>query len=255
MEDWQNISFEEKVDVKNIVLFPSDLHLKSEIKEFKNGIKEEQSDYPAHNDIKTEKIELIERNKDDNASVLSRNENFICQICALEFGNKVVLNIHNSFMHPEETKEDQITDLGRKNESVYDKIKQSKCKASDFETRQKDNLNTSKESVYKAIKKFKCNICDHETARKDNLNNHIKTVHERIKPFKCSICDFKTAHQTVLKRHIVSIHEGIKPFKCNLCAFETARKGNLKDHILSVHEGIKPFKCNICDYKTATNSD
>ena len=250
MEDWQNISFEEKVEVKNIVLFPSDMHLKSEIKEFKNGIKEEQSDYLAHNDIKTEKIELIERNRDANAFEFSRNENFTCQICALEFGNKVVLNIHNSFMHPEETKEDQIPNLGMKNESVHGKIKQPQCKASDYETRQKDNLNTTIESGNKGIKKFKCNLCDCKTTRKSNLKKHIESVHEGIKPFKCNICDFKTGHKPSLKKHIESIHEQIKQFKCNICDFETGHKPSLKKHIESIHEQIKQFKCNICDFET-----
>ena len=45
----------------------------------------------------------------------------ICQTCGLEFGNKAVLKIHNSLVHPEENKDDQNRDLGRKDEAdVHD---------------------------------------------------------------------------------------------------------------------------------------
>ena len=258
MEDWLNISFEEKVDVKNIVWLPSNFHLKQEIKEFNNGIKQEQSeddtdiiDNSAQNTIKTEKVELIKRNRDANGSEVSKTEKFICQICALEFGNLTVLKIHNSFLHPEGTNDNQINNLGRKNESVHDKIKQPQCKASYFETRQKDNLNTNIESGNEGIKKFKCNLCHYKTTRKNNLKKHIESVHEGIKPFKCNICDFKTGHKGSLKKHIESIHEQIKQFKCNICDFETGHKPSLKKHIESIHEQIKPFKCKICDYKAS----
>jgi hypothetical protein len=70
-EDWQNSSLEEKVDLDNLVLFPPDSYPDAEIREFDKDIKKEQSEEnsgiienPAHNDIKTEKVELIEPEND-----------------------------------------------------------------------------------------------------------------------------------------------------------------------------------------------
>ena len=108
MEDWQNSSLEEKVDLENLVLFPPESYPISGINEVKSGIKEEQSekgndlvDNPAQKDIKTEKVEVIEQDSVTRSFELCRNGAEICQICGLEFGNKAVLKIHNSFVHPE----------------------------------------------------------------------------------------------------------------------------------------------------------
>ena len=101
MEDWQNSSLEEKVDLDNLVLFQPDSYLISGISELRSGIKEELSkedddviENPAHNDIKTENVELIEPDNDTRSFEFSINGGEICQICGLEFGNKVVLKIH-----------------------------------------------------------------------------------------------------------------------------------------------------------------
>ena len=44
MEDWQNSSLEEKVDLDNLVLFSPDSYPIAEISELRSGIKEEQSE-------------------------------------------------------------------------------------------------------------------------------------------------------------------------------------------------------------------
>jgi hypothetical protein len=98
MEDWQSFSLEEKVDLDNLVLFPPDSYPDTERREFGKDIKEEQSEEnsdiienPAYNNIKTEKVELIEPDSDTGPFEFSINREEICQLCGLEFGNKAVL--------------------------------------------------------------------------------------------------------------------------------------------------------------------
>ena len=176
MEDWQNSSLEEKVDLDNLVLFSPDSYPITEINELKSGIKEEQSEVDndfiensAHNGIKTENVELVEQDSDTRFFESSRNGAEVCQTCGLEFGNKAVLKIHNSLLHPEETR-----------------------------------------IVHEGTKAFKCNICKYEAGLKENLKRHIKSVHERIKPFKCNMCEYETSSNQCLKIHTNSVHKGIK---------------------------------------------
>jgi hypothetical protein len=68
MEDWQDSSLEEKVDLDNLVLFSSDPYPIAEISELRTGIKEEQSEEDnvvnedsAQNGIKTENVEFVEQ--------------------------------------------------------------------------------------------------------------------------------------------------------------------------------------------------
>ena len=58
MEDWQNSSLEEKVDLDNLVLFPPDSYPGTERREFGMDIKEEQSD-------QEENIDTIQNESDD----------------------------------------------------------------------------------------------------------------------------------------------------------------------------------------------
>ena len=246
MEDWQNSSLEEKVDLENLVLFPPDGYLDTERRKYDKDIKEDQSEEnsdfienPSNNNIKTEKVELIEPDNDTQSFEFSINGGEICQICGLEFGNKAVLKIHNSLLHPEEKKDGQNVDLGRKDEVIHE-----------HEIAKSDHLKKEGWS-HKGLKPFKCSICDFKTGLKQSLKRHIESVHEGIKPFKCSICEYKTGQNSHLKKHIENLHEGIKTFNCIICDYKTAYKSDYEKHIKSVHEGIKPFKCSICDYETA----
>ena len=155
MEDWQHSSLEEKVDLENLVLFPPDLYPISGINELRSGIKEGQSendndlvDNPAQKDIKTEKDEVIERDSATQSFEFCRDGAESCQICGLEFGNKDVLKIHNSLVHPEGNKDDQNIDLGRKDQVVH----------------------------------------EYEAAKIDNLKIHIKLDNEGFKLFKTEMC-------------------------------------------------------------------
>ena len=67
MESWQHSSFEENVDLDTIVLSSSDIYSSTGVQESNSGIKEEQFeditdiiDISADNDVKTEKVKLME---------------------------------------------------------------------------------------------------------------------------------------------------------------------------------------------------
>ena len=67
MESWQHSSFEEKVDLDTIVLFPSDVSSSKGVQELNSGIKEEQFQddtdiivNSANNDVKTKKVKFME---------------------------------------------------------------------------------------------------------------------------------------------------------------------------------------------------
>ena len=65
MEDFKHSSLEEKVDLDTLVLCSSDLYSNMEVEGFNNRVKEELSeddsdiiDSSAHNDVKSEKVEV-----------------------------------------------------------------------------------------------------------------------------------------------------------------------------------------------------
>ena len=72
MEDWQHHSLEEKVDLENLVLLPSDSYSNEGFDKYSCKIKEEPVenniviDNSDQTDIKTEKIELDEQKSNAN---------------------------------------------------------------------------------------------------------------------------------------------------------------------------------------------
>ena len=100
MENWQQHSLEEKVNLEDLVLFPSNSYTNEGFREYSEEIKgdsqsQDKIDNSAKSEIKTEKVELH-----DKESIGKPFEYFtdgneeICQICGLTFGNKAVLKIH-----------------------------------------------------------------------------------------------------------------------------------------------------------------
>ena len=267
MEDWQHHSLEEKVDLENLVLLPSDSYSNEGLNKYSHEVKEEpfesniDIDNSDHTDIKTEKIGLDEQKSD--GIEFSTNKNEICQTCGIEFGSKTALKIHNSLIHPEENKDYEIEKEDGCEKSKYLSIDSTEIKAesnNDYEVDTKSEilavccdpkLDSQEGSIFDIVKKDPLEITE--------------SVHEGIKPlgpksFKCKICPYETALKSNFKKHKESVHQGIKPFNCNICGYETAYKRDLKRHKELAHEGIKPFKfksfkCNICEYKTTNKSD
>ena len=110
MEDWQHHSLEEKVDLENLVLLPSDSYSNEGFDKYSCKIKEEPVensiviDNSDHTEIKTEKIESDEQEIDANEFSTCKIE--ICQICGLEFGSNAGLKNHNSLIHPDDDNDD-----------------------------------------------------------------------------------------------------------------------------------------------------
>ena len=113
MEELEESSLEEKVDLGNLVLFPPESYVNKAIEEVNFTIKEEPPENKINCDISDEtniKKEVIEPPVHEYKKTqigFSTNSNVKCQTWGLEFGNKVVLKIHNSMVHPEEEKIDQ----------------------------------------------------------------------------------------------------------------------------------------------------
>ena len=115
-------SLEEKVDLGNLVLFPPDSYVNkdTETEEVKFVIKEETSENNISDKavIMEEVIEPPVHEYEKTQIEFSTNSNVKCQTCGLEFGNKVVLKIHNSMVHPEGKKIDQNYSAPSPNPSV-----------------------------------------------------------------------------------------------------------------------------------------
>ena len=132
MENWLQSSLEEEVDIKNLELLTFDSNTIEEqtfTQEITCKIEEESLNSDERNlitDIHENKniAEEPENDRKYTKSGISTDEK--CQICGLEFGNKKVLNIHYSFVHP---KEEKIV----KNEIVKDKA-MHKCSFCTYET-------------------------------------------------------------------------------------------------------------------------
>ena len=158
MEDLEESSLEEKVDLGNFVLFPPDLYVNKETGEATFRIKDEPSeikindDISENNNIKKETIEVPVDEYEKETIEFSNNGNEMCQICGLEFGNEAVLNIHNSIVYPKEE-------------------------------------NNNKTEIVKDIAMHKCSVCTYETDKRSHLKEHIEAVHGEKKKYECSICD------------------------------------------------------------------
>jgi uncharacterized Zn-finger protein len=101
-------------------------------------------------------------------------------------------------------------------------------------------------------KLFTCKACDYKSSRKTDMNRHIASVHEGKKPFKCGACDYMSVRKVDLKKHISSVHENTRtePYVCTICDAIFSRKTNmaifmdkksLSIHIAAVHEKNIPF--------------
>ena len=187
-------------------------------------IKEETSESKISDkaDIMEEVIEPLVHEYEKAPIEFPTNSNVKCQTCGLEFGNKAVLKIHNSMVHPEGKEKDQ----NKIRLETIDVIENSIPKNEDL------NPHTS---IHKGVKN---NVVQKQTKRPTALNRHIKSVHDGKKSFKCSACNFETAKKITLKKHMESVHED---FKCKICEYKTAEKRSLKIHMQYVHEGANPY--------------
>jgi hypothetical protein len=149
MEDWMESSLEEKVSIENLEFLTFDPNTNEE-QTFTQQITFKIEEKP----LNSSDVDLLaEIHKNENIvkependrvytkSGISSNENEKCQICGLVFGNKAVLNIHTSVVHPKMAK-------NVKNEIVKDKAL------------------------------HKCSVCTYKTKNRTYLKTHIENIHE-----------------------------------------------------------------------------
>ena len=247
MEDLEQSSLEEKVDLGNFVLFPLDSYesyVNKETGEANFRIKDEPLEIKINdgisenNNIKKETIEAPVADYEKETIEFFNNGNEMCQICGLEFGNKTVLKIHISTVHPEDEK------------NVKNKIHQ--CDLCIFQSMHKTSLKRHIETIHDGKKGHQCSLCVASFSEKRKLDDHVHVVHEG-KKFECTLCDTAKYNQRKnLNLHIRTVHEGMGiKHACTVCSYSFNSKASLRRHVESVHEGKKPFRCDICDAKFA----
>ena len=194
-------------------------------------------------------------------------DNF-CEECALQFGKKLVFDLHLSLVHGKKTiikTEPNINESQESEKLVAScKNKYAKCEtcnscfSSNFSLKKhyekvhggekplksdksdvSFSLNENNKSINEKNKKFECDRCSAKYTSKRNLNTHISSIHE-AKKFNCGICSAKFNVKGNLDRHIQTVHEGKQPFKCNICDVCFGQRSSLKRHVEVVHEGKKP---------------
>ena len=259
-------SLEEKVNLENLVLYPSELYISKGREDDIFRIKDEPLENETNNDNSETAIPHHKYEKSPIEFSTNKKEqkvrDFFCFQCSLQFGAKSVYDLHQSLVHG-------IKVLGKSGDSEVKMQIESDILQSDNEPflstdqeegnksfncnncskmfSQEGDLNRHIKSVHEGKKPFKCNICGTAFSYTQSLNRHHRSVHEGKKPFKCNVCDAKFLRSDRLKVHFESVHKGKKSFKCNDCGKDFSQKSGLKQHIESVHEGKKPFICSICD--------
>lgn len=284
MEDWMESSLEEKVDIENLELLTFDPNTNKDLT-FKHQIKCKKEEEPlnssdvnllAENHEKENIVKEPENDREYTNSGISSNENEKCQICGLEFGNKAVLNIHTSVVHPKEAKKIKneivkekalykcsVCTYKAKNRTslkihigkVHERKRNHECSICHAQYSAKSNLKTHIETIHEGKKGQQCSLCDASFTNKRNLDDHVQVVHEG-KKFECTLCDQgKYSQRRNLNLHIQRIHEGIEnKYACTICSYSFNSNALLKRHVDSVHEGKKPIRCDICDAKFAEKS-
>ena len=126
-----------------------------------------------------------------------------CEKCSLEFGNRVVLNMHMALVHKVKVKT-----------SKQEKIVKLENETNTF-SEQAISANVANKSS-SIIEMYNCSKCDYNSLYPSNLKRHSKCVHEKQKPHKCSMCDYSCSQKGSLKTHVESVHGKQKPHKCSI---------------------------------------
>ena len=260
MEDLEQSSLEEKVDLGNLVLFPPDSCVNKETGEDNFRIKDEPSEIKINDEIsdnsniKKETIELLVDQYEIEPIEFYNNGNEMCQFCGIEFGNKTVLKIHTSTVHPKEEKHMKDKIRLNKHQSIPKSTKHN-CDLCIFQSANKRSLERHIETIHDGKKRHQCSLCDASYNNKSLLDGHVQVVHEG-KKFECTLCNKgKYNQKRNLNLHIRTVHEGMgKKHPCTICSYRFSSSASLRRHVESVHEGKKPFRCDICDAKFALKS-
>ena len=227
-ENMPSSNMEEKVDLKDIVLFPSESYINERLEEehlhnllslepeelFKQyanfRIMNEPFENEISNDISEKANEPPDQGHEKSPIEFSTNvlkeqkiKGLFCFLCSLQFDGKSVYDLHQSLVHG-------IND-GSKSEDSEVKIEiDSEISETIKESSGEGNLNKDIESVHKEKKQLKCNDCGKAFSRKPHLNGRIASVHKGKKPFKCNDCDKAFSQKPNMNKPIELVHEGKK---------------------------------------------
>ena len=94
---------------------------------------------------------------------------------------------------------------------------------------------------------LKCEFCEKTFRDNYNLNSHVMNIHEDNKKYKCQHCNKGFNQKYVLLGHIQIIHENVRNFVCYFCDKAFGFTGDLKKHLRGFHFKIYGHKCPSCD--------
>ena len=134
-------------------------------------------------------------------------KDFFCEECALQFGKKLVFDLHLSLVHEKKTNIKTEPNISDPQESV--KLFPS----------HKDN------------KYARCETCNSCFSSNFSLKKHYAKVHAGEKPLKSDKSDVSFPLNESLNENNKSIDEKNKKFKCYLCNALFNQKSSLNTHI------------------------
>ena len=110
----------------------------------------------------------------------ARQQDLFCIQCKLQFGKKIVFDLHLSLVH---------------NKKVEIK---TEAKSNFTET----ELDKDISKDHDGSNSYECEICQACFKLKGNLKKHVDTAHENKNPFKCGICDYSSSQKGNMTAHI-----------------------------------------------------
>ena len=204
------------------------------------------------NNQQTNQNQLLKALIHVNMEEICSKVNF-CQICPLQFENKLVYDLHMSLLHKNlntiEQSFNNEESLEQENNFCTQHIKEEMDISIEDNILQIPNNTTLANKIEikspipcmrRGPKTYKCPVCNEIFSNKGSLKQHIDSVHEEKKPHKCSICDYSCYKKGYLKKHVESVHENKKSHRCPICDHSCSQKSNLKKHMESVHKNKKP---------------
>ena len=119
-------------------------------------------------------------------------KDFFCDECALQFGKKLVFDLHLSLVHGKKTniKTEPNIDESQESEKLFTKNnKYARCETCNSCFSSNFSLKKHYEKVHAGEKQFKSDKTDFAFALNKNLNENSKSIDGKNKKFICAICN------------------------------------------------------------------
>ena len=154
-----------------------------------------------------------------------------CKLCKLQFGKKVVYDMHQSLVHKEDIKEEpsisddpkiimkdffcELCKLQFNKKAVYD-MHQSLVhnKTQEIKDSGDEDISEKEQDKTEDLLDSDENIISEKEQMEENVDEgYIATIHKGKKPFNCSIRDQTFSRKSIMSHHIAIVHGGKKSFK------------------------------------------